>query len=130
MGIACDLGSEQDIEAAIDATESGLGPIDVLISNAAAKSANLKEFFKPAEQFSLEAWREITAVNLDGSFIVMRNVARRMIAAGRAVLLYKSRPSTESWHPIAAFTMARTIWAKGSTRRQFIRRRKPASWDW
>lgn len=81
-GFSCDLSLEADIAVAAEATEQSFGAIDVLISNAAAKTRDLSEFFKAAERFTPEAWREIMAVNLDGSFFAMREVGRRMIARG------------------------------------------------
>ena len=43
--------------------ESRLGPVDVLINNAAVKSPN---FFEPFESFPLEDWNTVMAVNTTG----------------------------------------------------------------
>lgn len=82
-GFACDLGQEADIKAAADATEKSFGKIDILISNAAAKTADLSEFFKAGEHFTPEAWREVMLINMDGSFLAMREIGSRMIARGK-----------------------------------------------
>ena len=92
IGIACDIKEpEQDAEA-VAATEREFGGIDVLVNNAASKSSDVRAFFKPAEEFSLETWREVMAVNLDGLFVMARDVGRSMIArkAGGSIVQISS----------------------------------------
>lgn len=54
------------------------GNIDILHNNAAAKSSDLKKFFASFETFSLETWREIMAINIDGMFLMAQAVGGQM----------------------------------------------------
>ena len=60
-----------------------LGPIAVLHNNAATKSADLESFFAPFEDYSLEQWRGIMSVNIDGMFLMAQAVGRHMAEQGR-----------------------------------------------
>jgi NAD(P)-dependent dehydrogenase (short-subunit alcohol dehydrogenase family) len=83
LGVECDVTDPDSVASMVDRVEKALGPIDVLHNNAAGKSSDLKAFFAPFEDYSLDVWREITAVNLDGMFLVAQAVGRRMVARGR-----------------------------------------------
>lgn len=80
MGVACDVADPASVAAMVSAVAGKLGPVDVLHNNAASKGKSLDAFFQPYEEFSLAAWREIMAVNLDGMFLVSQAVGRQMIA--------------------------------------------------
>ncbi len=80
IGIPCDVTEPRQVANAVAAAERELGGIDVLVNNAASKSSDVRAFFRPAEEFSLDTWREVMAVNLDGLFVVAREVGRSMIA--------------------------------------------------
>lgn len=82
-GWACDVTSEDSIEALIGRTIERFGGIDILHNNAASKADDLQAFFSPVEQYSLAEWRKIMTVNLDGVFLVSRAVGRRMIEQGK-----------------------------------------------
>jgi NAD(P)-dependent dehydrogenase (short-subunit alcohol dehydrogenase family) len=58
------------------------GHIDILHNNAASKSADLDAFFASFEEYSLEEWRRIMAVNIDGMFLVAQAVGDRMVKQG------------------------------------------------
>jgi NAD(P)-dependent dehydrogenase (short-subunit alcohol dehydrogenase family) len=70
---ACDIRDEASIAAAFDAVEENLGPIDVLINNAAGN------FPVPAEDMSPNAWRTVVDIVLNGTFLCCRELARRLI---------------------------------------------------
>lgn len=77
---ACDITQENEVSLTVQKIESDFKQIDVLFNNAASKSKSLDEFFKPFEDFSLDAWKEIMAVNVDGMFLMAKHVGRHMIA--------------------------------------------------
>jgi NAD(P)-dependent dehydrogenase (short-subunit alcohol dehydrogenase family) len=74
---SCDVRRAEEIAAAFDHVESAAGPVDVLVNNAAG---NLPV---PAEDLSPNAWRAVTQIVLDGTFLCSTELARRAIAAGR-----------------------------------------------
>jgi NAD(P)-dependent dehydrogenase (short-subunit alcohol dehydrogenase family) len=74
MGIAVDVRQPDAVAAAFDAIEAELGPVDVLVNNAAGN------FPVPAEDMSFNAWRAVTGIVLDGTFLCSTEFARRAIA--------------------------------------------------
>ncbi len=74
---ACDIRDADAVHAAFDAVEEALGPIQVLVNNAAGN------FPVPAEDMSPNAWRAVVDIVLNGTFLCCRDLARRMIPAGR-----------------------------------------------
>ena len=83
LGVVCDVSSAEDVAVAVRQVEQELGDVDVLVNNAAAKPADMGEWVRPAEDFSLSVWREIMSVNLDGLFLLSRTVGNSMIKSKR-----------------------------------------------
>ncbi len=83
IGIPCDVSSPDDVAEAVINIEREFGGIDVLVNNAAAKPSDMAEWGRPAEEFKLDVWREVMAVNLDGLFLMARAVGLSMIQAKR-----------------------------------------------
>jgi NAD(P)-dependent dehydrogenase (short-subunit alcohol dehydrogenase family) len=77
LAVACDIRDADAIRSAFDAVESTLGPIDVLINNAAGN------FPVPAEDMSPNAWRTVVDIVLNGTYLCCRDLARRLIPAER-----------------------------------------------
>lgn len=78
LGVACDVSSEKSVIQMVKKVTDQFGEIHILLNNAAGKSDDLDQFFAPFEQYSLDQWRRIMAVNIDGMFLVAREVGRRM----------------------------------------------------
>ncbi len=74
---ACDIRDPDGIAHAFDAVEASVGPIDVLVNNAAGN------FPVPAEDMSPNAWRTVVDIVLNGTYLCCRDLARRLIPAGR-----------------------------------------------
>ncbi|MDJ0847922.1 MAG: SDR family oxidoreductase [Myxococcota bacterium] len=74
--VRCDVASENDIVAATAATVERFGRIDSGFANAGYGSA------RSPLKLSLEKWRELMAVNLDGTFLTFRELARHMVERG------------------------------------------------
>ncbi len=72
--VSCDISTEQSVIAAIHTLTSLAGGCDVLINNAATKSSCLQSFFAPIEDYSLETWREVMSVNIDGMFLMLKHI--------------------------------------------------------
>lgn len=82
VGIGCDVADACSVKKAIETAAGELGPITVLHNNAASKSADLDSFFAPFEDYSLEQWRGVMSVNIDGMFLVAQAVGRHMAEQG------------------------------------------------
>ena len=76
----CDVRHRTDVAALLDRAESLLGPVDVMINNAAltGKSLELRPFMEETD----EHWRNVLDINLTGAFIATQEAARRMIDSG------------------------------------------------
>jgi 2-dehydro-3-deoxy-L-rhamnonate dehydrogenase (NAD+) len=79
---ACDVSDLASADAACAATLKTFGKIDILINNAGIAGANAKVW-----ETSVEEWRKVMKINLDGPFICSKVVVPSMIAAkyGRIV---------------------------------------------
>ena len=83
IGIGCDVADAKSVQAMVACVASKYGKINVLHNNAAGKSDDLDAFFAPFEEYSLDQWRKIMAVNLDGMFLVAQAVGKQMVAQGK-----------------------------------------------
>ena len=53
-----------------------MGRVDILVNNAASKTANLANFFQPFEDYSLDTWKDVMSVNVDAMFLTARAVGK------------------------------------------------------
>jgi NAD(P)-dependent dehydrogenase (short-subunit alcohol dehydrogenase family) len=72
--VTCDVRDEDQVTAAFDAVTAQAGTPDVLVNNAAGN------FPAAAEELSANAWRAVTQIVLDGTFLCSREFARRHLA--------------------------------------------------
>ena len=82
LSFVCDVSKPQSVADTVDRVVAEFGTINILHNNAAAKSNDLDAFFASFEDCSLEQWREIMAVNLDGMFLVAQAVGKQMVRQG------------------------------------------------
>ena len=73
IAVACDVTNEDDCAKVVSAAIAKFGKIDVLINNAGI----CKHI--PAEDMTYVQWMEVINVNLNGTFLMARNVGREMI---------------------------------------------------
>jgi NAD(P)-dependent dehydrogenase (short-subunit alcohol dehydrogenase family) len=83
IGVSCDITQPDAVRAMVAAAEKRFGGIDILHNNAATKTDDLEAFFAPFEEYSLETWNAVTAVNLTGAFLCAQAVGRSMIRRGK-----------------------------------------------
>ncbi len=81
LGVPLDVRDESAVTGCFDAVEASLGPVDVLVNNAAGN------FPAAAERLSANAWRAVTGIVLDGTFLCSRELATRRIADGRPAVI-------------------------------------------
>jgi NAD(P)-dependent dehydrogenase (short-subunit alcohol dehydrogenase family) len=82
IGVVCDVGDAAAVAAMVAQVTRELGGIDILLNNAATKTDDLRAFFAAPEDYDLDTWRQVMAVNLDGMFLVAQAAGRQMIAQG------------------------------------------------
>jgi NAD(P)-dependent dehydrogenase (short-subunit alcohol dehydrogenase family) len=70
-----DIRDAAQVSAAFDTVEEALGPVTVLVNNAAAN------FPVPAEDLSQNGWRAVTQIVLDGTFFCSQELMKRCAAA-------------------------------------------------
>jgi NAD(P)-dependent dehydrogenase (short-subunit alcohol dehydrogenase family) len=87
QGYACDITQPDAVRRVAKAIEADLGPVSILLNNAASKTRDVDAFFAPVEEFSLETWREIMAVNLDGMFNVAQVFGTLMAGRGYGAIV-------------------------------------------
>lgn len=73
----CDITRRSDVDAAVQAVETQLGPIDVLINNAGW------DIFKPFVKTAPEEWARLIDINLTGA-LHMHHAVLPLMAARRA----------------------------------------------
>lgn len=81
VAIRADVRLADDIEAMVDSTIRQLGTIDILVNCAGITQHD------PAVELPLETWNRVIDVNLRGTFLCCRTVARVMLPRGKGVMI-------------------------------------------
>jgi NAD(P)-dependent dehydrogenase (short-subunit alcohol dehydrogenase family) len=99
--VAADVAGESDCARIVEAAESKLGPVSILVNNAGDYGP-----VKPVEEISPAEWDRVIAVHLRGAFLLTRLVLPGMYARGAGAILNISSLSAKaafSWgSPYAA----------------------------
>jgi NAD(P)-dependent dehydrogenase (short-subunit alcohol dehydrogenase family) len=77
--LKCDITKENEVKKIIKHILNKSKKIDTLINNAATKTKKLKNFFKSFQDFNLSDWKKIMDVNVNGAFLLSREVSKAMI---------------------------------------------------
>lgn len=83
--LRADVGDEEQVRDAFDEVAARLGRIHGVFSNAGVARPEA-----PIHEESLDGWSEVIAVNLTGTFLVVREAVRRMLPAGGAIVCTSS----------------------------------------
>ena len=83
-GYRMDATSEDEVQAAVDATIRDFGHVDVLVNTAGLLR------FAPMEDLPLSDFETVLKVNLTGTFIASQRFGREMIRAGKGRLVHIS----------------------------------------
>jgi hypothetical protein len=78
LALACEVGNEAAVEAAMAETLSVFGRVDGCFANAGVSGRGSASFLA----LSAEEWHRVLAVNLDGAFYTLRAAARHMVERG------------------------------------------------
>ena len=95
IAVSCDVADEESSAAAVAETVERLGRIDICVANAGTTGA------AQLQDLTLEEWRRVMAINLDGKFLTMRDCARQMIEQGEGGAMV-GISSTSAVHGAAA----------------------------
>ncbi len=76
VAVACDVSDEASVGAAVTQTVDELGRIDICVANAGTSGLG------QLQDLTLEEWRRVMAINLDGAFLTLRDCAKQMIEQG------------------------------------------------
>ncbi|HVF74786.1 MAG TPA: SDR family oxidoreductase [Acidimicrobiales bacterium] len=77
LALRCDVGDEEEVDAAFAATVEALGKVDSCFANAGVGAIPSKFTEAPTDE-----WRRVLRVNLDGAFFTLRAAARHMVERG------------------------------------------------
>lgn len=84
FGVQCDVTSGEQVDAAFNAVEAELGPVEVLISNAGTTDDTL------LLRMSEESFRSVLDANLTGAYRVAKRAAQGMLRARRGRMIFVS----------------------------------------
>jgi 3-hydroxybutyrate dehydrogenase len=92
LGVKMDVTDEDEVDAGVAAVIKAFGKVDILISNAGI------QIVKPVEEFSLDEWKKMLAIHLDGAFLTTRACLKDMYARnqGGAIIYMGSVHSHEA----------------------------------
>jgi len=97
MAVAMDVADEQAVERGFDQVAKAWGAPDVLVSNAGIQHID------PIESLSLENWRRLLAIHLDGAFLTTRALLRRLPPGARgAAVIYMGSVHSHEASPLKA----------------------------
>ena len=93
LGLALDLRSEAQVEEAVGACRARLGAITILVNNAGVYLS------RPLLETTREAWDELFAVNVTGTFLMTRAVGQHMVEQRRGRIVNLSSCSARKANP-------------------------------
>ncbi|WP_025028341.1 SDR family oxidoreductase [Caldalkalibacillus mannanilyticus] len=83
LGISCDITDPSSVQKMVDQVVKQFHEIHILLNNAAGKSNDLDAFFAPFEDYTLDQWKQIMSVNVDGMFLVAQAIGKQMVQQGK-----------------------------------------------
>ena len=79
LGVVCDVSSEADVDRSVGEVLDRFGGLNVIVNNAGMM------LFKPLEQFTLEEWHKVFAVDFFGAVFFTRQAMIKMKDGGAIV---------------------------------------------
>ena len=97
LGIAGDVSSSADVEAAVARVESELGPVDILVCSAGISGESLRTVDVDDDE-----WRRVLAINADGTFFANRAVIAGMTERNYGRIVNVASIAGKEGNPMAA----------------------------
>lgn len=110
LGVAMDVTDPEAVTDGVDAVINAFGRIDVLVSNAGIQRVNR------VEAFTLDEWRAVTGIHLDGGFLTARAILPHMYAQGSGTVLFIGSVHSQEASPLKAPYVAAKHGLLGLTR--------------
>jgi len=98
----CDVREQYSVEALFDMVQTRFGHIDILVNN-----AGISQPPTPVELTSVEMWREMIDINLNGMFLCTRS-ALPMMKRGGTIVNNLSAAAKQVFPNFSAYTAAKT----------------------
>jgi NAD(P)-dependent dehydrogenase (short-subunit alcohol dehydrogenase family) len=98
----CDVREAYSVDALFDMVQTRFGHVDILINNAGISQAPTA-----VEQTSVEMWREMIDINLNGVFLCTR-AALPLMSRGGTIINNLSAAAKQIFPQFAAYTAAKT----------------------
>ncbi|SRR6266581_126321 len=97
MAVAMNVTDERQVDAGIARAEETWGAVDILVSNAGI------QIISPLVELSVEDWRRLLAIHVDGAFLTTRAAMRAMIRSGRGgTIIYMGSVHSHEASPLKA----------------------------
>jgi NAD(P)-dependent dehydrogenase (short-subunit alcohol dehydrogenase family) len=95
LALVADVSSGKEVDAAVTKTLAKFGKIDILVHCGGIRGA----MTTPIVELSEEEWKSIIDINLTGSFLIAKAVARTMIpdGEGKKIVLFGSKAATQGY---------------------------------
>ncbi len=77
--LKCDITKENEVKKIVKHILNKSKQVDILVNNAATKTKKLKNFFNSFQNFKLSDWKKIMDVNINGAFLLSREVSKSMV---------------------------------------------------
>jgi 3-hydroxybutyrate dehydrogenase len=97
MAIKMDVTNESDVDSGVAEVIKQFGDIDILVSNAGTQHID------PIDKLSLQDWKTLLAIHLDGAFLTTRSCIRSMYKSGRGgSIIYMGSVHSKEASPLKA----------------------------
>jgi len=97
MAVAMNVTDEIQVDKAVAEVVAAYGTVDILISNAGI------QIISPLVELSLDNWKKLLAIHLDGAFLTTRACMRAMIASGKGgSIIYMGSVHSHEASPLKA----------------------------
>jgi len=97
LAVAMNVTDETQVDRGIADAVNSFGGLDILISNAGI------QIISPVTELSLENWRKMLAIHLDGAFLTTRAAMKAMIKHGRGgSIIYMGSVHSHEASPLKA----------------------------
>lgn len=99
--LSLDVTKEADWDAALSTLSKEFGRLDVLVNSAGVSAGS------PLVEMTLQDWRRVLAVNLDGSFLAVRAGLKAMGERGGSIVLVSSASGIKAAAGAAAYSASK-----------------------